>query len=57
VRGSDLRGGARESEGDTLDLAVRANVRRVVRQISGDVKVKVVGMVYDLDTGKVEVLH
>jgi carbonic anhydrase len=47
---------ARKSEGDTLDLAVRANVRRVVRQVSGDVKVRVVGMVYDLDTGKVEVL-
>jgi carbonic anhydrase len=47
---------ARRAGGDTVDLAVRANVRRVVRQVSEDVKVKVVGMVYDLDTGKVEVL-
>jgi carbonic anhydrase len=46
----------RNQKGDTLDLAVRANVRRVVRQVSGDVKARVVGMVYDLDTGKVEIV-
>lgn len=46
----------KNEKGDKLDLAVRANVRRVVRQVAGNVKVKVVGMVYDLDTGMVEIL-
>lgn len=45
-------------KGDKLDLAVRANVERVVRQIraatTSDTTVKVTGMYYDLDTGKVE---
>jgi len=44
-------------KGDKLDLAVRANVARVVRQIRAtttDNTVKVSGMYYDLDTGKVE---
>lgn len=44
-------------KGDQLDLAVRANVVRVVRQIQTAAsysKVTVVGMYYDLDTGKVE---
>jgi carbonic anhydrase len=54
----------KDAEGDKLDLAVRANVSRVVDQLrasepvlkeaveKGDVKV--VGMRYDLDSGKVE---
>lgn len=56
----------RGKEGDPLDLAVRANVRRVVAQVAGSEptlapaaargELKVVGMVYDLDTGKVESL-
>lgn len=46
----------KDAKGDKLDLAMRANVRRVVRQVAVDVNVKVVGMVYDLDTGKVEIL-
>lgn len=42
-------------KGDKLDLAVRANVARVTRQIRAATPgVKVVGMYYDLDTGKVE---
>jgi carbonic anhydrase len=48
-------------KGDTVDLAVRANVLRVVKEISADPalahaiesgEVAVVGMYYDLDTGK-----
>jgi carbonic anhydrase len=51
-------------KGDRLDLAVRANVRRVVRQLSDSEPLlheavqkkglEVVGMEYDLDTGSVE---
>jgi carbonic anhydrase len=51
-------------KGDRLDLAVRANVRRVVRQLSDSEPllheavqkkaIEVVGMEYDLDTGSVE---
>jgi carbonic anhydrase len=44
-------------KGDTLDLAIRANVRRVAKQIASDPVLHdhatVVGMYYDLDTGKV----
>ena len=46
-----------QMSGDKLDLAVRANVNRVVRQLRNNSPgVRVVGMYYDLDTGKVEVL-
>ena len=58
---------AAKSRGDdTLDYAVRANVRNVVDQLSKtapilaekvkDGSVKIVGARYDLDTGKVEML-
>ena len=43
-------------EGDKLDNAVRANVERVVAQVHDDLKerAQVVGMVYDLDTGRAQ---
>ncbi|HEV8268896.1 MAG TPA: carbonic anhydrase [Thermoanaerobaculia bacterium] len=54
----------KDAEGDKLDLAVRANVSRVVEQLRGSEPLlkeavgkgdlKIVGMRYDLDTGKVE---
>jgi carbonic anhydrase len=53
--------------GDKLDLAVRANIKHVVQQIRSsepvmnkaveEKTVKVVGMYYDLDTGRVETLQ
>jgi carbonic anhydrase len=46
-----------DKKGDKLDLAVRANVARVVRQIRAALAAEhfeVTGMYYDLDTGKVE---
>jgi carbonic anhydrase len=58
---------AKAEKGDTLDLAVRQNVRNVVEQLkssdpilaakvkTGDMKI--VGAIYDLDTGKVEILR
>lgn len=57
----------RGAKGDSLDLAVRANVARVVRQLResepllkkavDEKKIEVVGMEYDLDSGKVELLR
>jgi carbonic anhydrase len=49
-----------DKEGDKLDLAVRANVARVVRQIRAAIaaeELEVMGMYYDLDTGKVELVR
>jgi carbonic anhydrase len=46
-----------DKKGDKLDLAVRANVARVVRQIREAIALEgfeVTGMYYDLDTAKVE---
>ena len=46
-----------KTSGDKLDLAVRANVKRVVRQLQANSPgVRVVGMYYDLDSGKAEIL-
>jgi carbonic anhydrase len=56
---------AKLEKGDLLDNSVRANVRRVVKQLrtatdplllapQGAGKVKVVGAYYDLDTGRVD---
>lgn len=57
---------ARNIPGDTVDNAVRANVRLVTRQLETSApilaslvkagRLKVVGARYDLDTGKVELL-
>ena len=58
---------AKTQKGDTLDLAIRQNVRNVVDQLknaepilatkvkSGDIEI--VGAVYDLDTATVEILQ
>jgi carbonic anhydrase len=46
-----------DRKGDKVDLAVRANVERVVTQIRTAIAaegVEVTGMYYDLDTGKIE---
>ena len=55
-----------DAKGDRLDAAVRANIHRVVEQLRSSAPIlseavekrhiKVVGMYYDLDTGKVETL-
>ncbi len=57
---------ARDAEGDTLDMTIRAHARITAEHLRGskpilkglvdDGKLKVVAAYYDLDTGIVEIL-